>query len=236
MAEIRIQPKKTAPSPWLLVLLAAALLALAAYFFLRPDPAEAPTPAAASNAAGPAAQPAPAETAPETVAPAIPAPTTPAAAAPTTASAADAPPELPDAAPPTPAELAAYAATDAAAPGYARRGLQLLTAAAVDLTDRADLQDPAIQEQRNNLTSATARLSEDAGAPLRPGYVAAAGLLQAIQQKAYPEQQAAAGQLQQLAGQLSGRSTTAPEQQATRRFLSAAAALLAPLSQLPTAQ
>ena len=225
MAEIRIQPKKTAPSPWLLVLLVAAVLALAAYFFLRPDPAETPVPApaAAATAAGPVAQLTPAEVAVE-------------AAAPTAAAAPEVPAETPDAAAPTPAELAAYAATDAAAPGYARRGLQQLTAALVSLTDRADLQDPAIQEQRNNLTSATARLSEDAGAPLRPGYVAAAGLLQAIQQKAYPEQQAAAGQLQQLAGQLSGRSTTAPEQQATRRFLSAAAALLAPLSQLPTAQ
>lgn len=225
MAEIRIQPKKTAPSPWLLVLLVAALLALAAYFFLRPDPAETPVPAppAAATAAGPVAQLTPAEVAVET-------------AAPTAAAAPEVPAETPDAAAPTPAELAAYAATDAAAPGYARRGLQQLTAALVSLTDRADLQDPAIQEQRNNLTSATARLSEDAGAPLRPGYVAAAGLLQAIQQKAYPEQQAAAGQLQQLAGQLSGRSATAPEQQATRRFLSAAAALLAPLSQLPTAQ
>ena len=225
MAEIRIQPKKTAPSPWLLVLLVAAVLALAAYFFLRPDPAETPVPApaAAAPAAGPVAQLTPAEVAVE-------------AAAPTAAAAPEVPAETPDAAAPTPAELAAYAATDAAAPGYARRGLQQLTAALVSLTDRADLQDPAIQEQRNNLTSATARLSEDAGAPLRPGYVAAAGLLQAIQQKAYPEQQAAAGQLQQLAGQLSGRSTTAPEQQATRRFLSAAAALLAPLSQLPTAQ
>ena len=225
MAEIRIQPKRTAPSPWLLVLLAAALLALAAYFFLRPDPAETPVPApaAAATAAGPVAQLTPAEVAVE-------------AAAPTAVAAPEVPAETPDAAAPTPAELAAYAATDAAAPGYARRGLQQLTAALVSLTDRADLQDPAIQEQRNNLTSATARLSEDAGAPLRPGYVAAAGLLQAIQQKAYPEQQAAAGQLQQLAGQLSGRSTTAPEQQATRRFLSAAAALLAPLSQLPTAQ
>ena len=226
MAEIRIQPKKTAPSPWLLVLLVAAALALAAYFFLRPDPAETPVPApaaAAATAAGPVAQLTPAEVAVE-------------AAAPTAAAAPEVPAETPDAAAPTPAELAAYAATDAAAPGYARRGLQQLTAALVSLTDRADLQDPAIQEQRNNLTSATARLSEEASAPLRPGYVAAAGLLQAIQQKAYPEQQAAAGQLQQLAGQLSGRSTTAPEQQATRRFLSAAAALLAPLSQLPTAQ
>ena len=225
MAEIRIQPKKTAPSPWLLVLLVAAVLALAAYFFLRPDPAETPVPApaAAATAAGPVAQLTPAEVAVE-------------AAAPAAVAAPEVPAETPDAAAPTPAELAAYAATDAAAPGYARRGLQQLTAALVSLTDRADLQDPAIQEQRNNLTSATARLSEDAGAPLRPGYVAAAGLLQAIQQKAYPEQQAAAGQLQQLAGQLSGRSTTAPEQKAKRRFLSAAAALLAPLSQLPTAQ
>lgn len=141
-----------------------------------------------------------------------------------------------DGAPITPAELAAYASTDAAAPAYARRGLQQLVATLVDMSDRADLQDPAIQEQRNNLTSATARLSDDPSAPLRPGFVAAASLLRTIQQKAYPDQAAAAAQLQQLAGQLSGRTATAAEQQQIRRFLSSAAALLEPLSQPAAAQ
>ena len=46
MAELRIQPKKSAPSPWLLVALAALVLAVAAYFYLRPDPTDEPAPAA----------------------------------------------------------------------------------------------------------------------------------------------------------------------------------------------
>ena len=54
------------------------------------------------------------------------------------------------------------------------------------LTDRDDLRDPTITEQRDNLTSATNRLGE-ANASLRPGFVAAAGLMRAMQQKAYPE-------------------------------------------------
>lgn len=218
MAEIHIQPKKSAPSPWLLVLLVGVLLALAAYFFLRPDPDSAAAPPAA------AAAPATVATAPRvntdtaTARPAVnPVDTLPVAAA-------------------TPSELAAYAATDAAVPTYARRGLRQLVATLVDLTDRADLQDPAIQEQRNNLTSATARLADDPRASLRPGFVAAASLLHAIQQRAYPDQAAAANQLQQLAGQLSGRTATVAEQQQVRQFLSKAAALLDPLSQPPASK
>ncbi|WP_375418522.1 hypothetical protein [uncultured Hymenobacter sp.] len=232
MAEIHIQPKKSAPSPWLLVLLVGALLALAAYFYLRPDPADtstaaAPVPAAPAASAEPSAAATPREL-PAATAPASPAPPTP----PPAANPADEPAPTPL----TPSELAAYAATDAAVPGYARRGLQQLAATLVDLADRADLQDPAVQEQRNNLTSATARLGEDASASLRPGFVAAAGLLRTVQQKAYPDQEASAAQLQQLAGQLSGRANTAAEQQQVRRFLSAAAVLLEPLSRPAAAQ
>ena len=51
MADINIQRKKSAPSPWLLVLLAAVVLAVAAYFFLRPDPADEPAPPAATRTA-----------------------------------------------------------------------------------------------------------------------------------------------------------------------------------------
>lgn len=214
MAEIRIQPKKSAPSPWLLVLLVAALLAAAAYLYLRPEPADAPT-----------------TTAPR-VAPAAPNSPDAAASAPTPPAATNAAPADTAAVTPlSPDALAAYAATDAAAPNYARRGLRQLAATLVDLADRADLQDPAIQEQRNNLTSATARLSDDPRASLRPGFVAAAGLLRTIQQKAYPDQNAPAAELQQVAGQLSGRTATAAEQQQVRHFLSAAATLLEPLSQ-----
>lgn len=233
MAEIRIQPKKSAPSPWLLVLLAGALLALAAYFYLRPDPADNPTPT--RPAATPPAPTSEASTAAGASAAETPAvPDTAGASAPIPAAAGPASEPVPT--PLTPSELAAYAATDAAAPGYARRGLQQLAATLVDMADRADLQDPAVQEQRNNLTSATARLSDEAHASLRPGFVAAASLLRTIQQRAYPEQAAAATQLQGLAGQLSGRTGTAAEQQQVRRFLSAAAVLLEPLSQPAAAQ
>ncbi|WP_460499683.1 hypothetical protein, partial [Hymenobacter agri] len=48
MADINIQRKKSSLSPWLLVLLAAVLVAVAAYFFLRPDPADEPAPPAAT--------------------------------------------------------------------------------------------------------------------------------------------------------------------------------------------
>ncbi|MDQ2792642.1 MAG: hypothetical protein M3Y12_01340, partial [Bacteroidota bacterium] len=51
MADINIQRKKSAPSPWLLVLLAAVVLAIAAYFFLRPEPVDEPAPPAATPAA-----------------------------------------------------------------------------------------------------------------------------------------------------------------------------------------
>ena len=52
MAELRIQPKKSAPSPWLLVALAVAVLAVAAYFYLRPDPTDEPTAASHHRRAG----------------------------------------------------------------------------------------------------------------------------------------------------------------------------------------
>jgi hypothetical protein len=48
MAELRIQPKKKAPSPWLLVGIAVLLLAAIAYFYLRPDPTDEPAPTTAA--------------------------------------------------------------------------------------------------------------------------------------------------------------------------------------------
>ena len=105
------------------------------------------------------------------------------------------------------------------------------------LADRAELRDdPTVREQRDNLTSATARLAEgDARASLRPGLVAAANLLRAVQQKAYPALDEQAARLVQQAGQLSGRDGTAAEQQQNHRFLHAAAALLRAENEPPTA-
>ena len=214
MADINIQRKKSAPSPWLLVLLAAMVLGIAAYFFLRPDPADEPTPPL------------------------------PGAAADTTAVADTAGQARRQAAIPqndtsqvadaggteTAESLATQAATDPAAPNYALNGLQKLSGVLVALTDRDDLRDPSTTEQRDNLTSATARLGEP-GASLRPGYVAAAGLIRVMQQKAYPELEEAANNLVSLAGQLSGRSATAAEQKQNQQFLTQAAATVKVLSE-----
>ncbi|GAB3581181.1 hypothetical protein [Hymenobacter daeguensis] len=215
MADINIQRKKSAPSPWLLVLLAAAVLAVAAYFFLRPDPADEPAPANTTTEAVPV----------DTLAPN------------TAAEQARATPPPADSVVPaeagsdyTPATLAAQAATNPAAPDYALNGLQKLSGVLIALTDRDDLRDPTTTEQRDNLTSATARLGEP-GASLRPGFVAAAGLIRAMQQKAYPELEDQANELVRLAGQLSGRSATAADQQQNKQFLTQAAAAVKALSE-----
>ena len=220
MADINIQRKKSAPSPWLLVVLAAVLLAAAAYFFLRTGPADEPTPPAGIGAAGPsdAVPTADDSTAQRTL--------EAAAIANDSAAAAGSVESSSDAA----ASLTSQAATNPAAPDYALNGLQKLTGQLVALTDRDDLRDPTITEQRDNLTSATSRLGEPT-ASLRPGFVAAAGLIRAMQQKAYPELEAAANDLVRLAGQLSGRSVTAADQQQTQQFLTQAAATVQVLSE-----
>ena len=222
MADINIQRKKNSPSPWLLVLLAAVVLAIAAYFFLRPEPTDEPAPpAATSEAAVPG-------TTPDTLAAAA------AVDQATRRAAIDAIPQGDSAADAgsteTAASLAAQAASDAAAPDYARNGLQKLAGVLVSLCDRDDLRDPAVIEQRDNLTSATARLGE-ANTSMRPGFVAAAGLIRAMQQKAYPELETLANDLVTLAGQLSGRSTTAAEQRQNQQFLAQAAAMVRVLSE-----
>jgi hypothetical protein len=217
MADINIQRKKSSPSPWLLVLLAAIVLGIGAYFFLRPDPADEPAP------------PAPGATA-DTTAVAI---DTVEQARRQAAVAAipQGDTSQTDAATTETAEsLAAQAATDPAAPDYALNGLQKLSGVLVALTDRDDLRDPTITEQRDNLTSATARLGEP-GASLRPGFVAAAGLIRVMQQKAYPELEDATTSLVSLAGQLSGRSATAAEQKQNQQFLTQAAAAVKVLSE-----
>lgn len=220
MADINIQRKKSAPSPWILVLLAAAVLAVAAYYFLRQDPADEPAPvpntglqtSAADSigsidslrAATPIGDP---------------------AAAPT-----DSVGLTQDAADYSPATLATQAATDPRTPNYALNGLQKLSGILVALADRDEFRDPTIAENRDNLTSATNRLGE-ANASLRPGFVAAAALIRAMQQKAYPELEGTANDLVRLAGELSGRSATAAEQQQNKQFLTQAAAAVRVLSE-----
>ncbi|WP_426058774.1 hypothetical protein [Hymenobacter sp. B1770] len=212
MADINIQRKKSAPSPWVLVLLAALAVAIAAYFFLRNDPADEPGQTAASGMeTTPAGSPPPG------------APTDDTRAA-TAVEAQEDDEQF------TPASLAAHAATNPAAPSYAVTGLQQLTATLVALTDRDDLRDPAITEQRDNLTSATNRLGESTSS-LRPGFVAAAGLIRTMQQKAYPELENQVNDLVSLAGQMSGRSTTAADQQQTKQFLTQAAEALSAMSE-----
>lgn len=205
MAELRIQPKKSAPSPWLLVGLAVLLLAAAAYFYLRPDPADearAPTPRASV--------PAPADSL---------APGSPAAAARATP-------------PPAVDSVGTPASAPAAAGNAAIATLLRLSPALTQLADRADLRDDAaIREQRDNFTSATARLAEgDPQASLRPGLVAAASLLLAVQQKAYPNLENEANGLVQKASQLSGRQATAAEQAQNRAYLDQLATLLNTMS------
>lgn len=124
----------------------------------------------------------------------------------------------------------ATATGPAAAPDSSttRGHLLLLVPELSALADRPDLRDdPTVREQRDNLTSATARLADgDAQASLRPGFVAAANLLRAVQQRAYPALDDEAAHLVQQAGQLSGRDGTADEQQQTHAFLQAVGALL----------
>ncbi|HEX8507851.1 MAG TPA: hypothetical protein VF630_20990 [Hymenobacter sp.] len=225
MADINIQRKKAAPSPWLLVLLALAVLAAAAYFFLRPDPADEPAPPATSGtpATDTTAQlSTPADTAAAHTFRQSHNPAGPGGNAVDEAEAA--------AGSETAASLAAQAASDPAAPDYARNGLQKLTGVLVALTDRDDLRDPTVLEQRDNLTSATSRLGEP-NSSLRAGFVAAAGLIRAMQQKAYPELESPAADLVRQANQLSGRSATAADRQQNKQFLIDAAATVRVLSE-----
>jgi hypothetical protein len=221
MADINIQRKKNAPSAWWLVLLAALAVAIGAYFFLRPDPADEP--ALAPLPPVPADSIAPGSAADLARATPPPADAPPGVAESETEAEADIVPATPDA-------LADQAASNAAAPDYARRSILMLAATLVALTDRPDLRTPAILEQRDNLTSATSRLAEP-NAPLRAGFVATASLLRAIQQKAYPELEGTANDLTQQANQLSGRNATAAEQQQNQQFLTTAAKVVRAFSQ-----
>jgi len=202
MAELRIQPKKKSPSPWLLVALAVLVLAAATYFFLRPDPTDEPTAALATG---------PAPVAADSLRPNL------------SAVASSTPPPAIDSATTSPAPTTG---------SETRAALLDLSPKLVQLTDRADLRDDAaIREQRDNFTSATTRLADgDPAASLRPGLVAAANLLLAVQQKAYPNLETEAATLVNQANQLSGRDATPTEQAQNQAYLAQAASLLNSLS------
>lgn len=215
MAEINIQRKKSSPSPWLLILLVLLVIGVAAYFLLRADSA---TPMQERIPAG-AGVPNPPDS--TTGAETGPAPT------------ADAIGDMaggPAAA--TPEVLASFAQSSPAQPQYGREGLRLLTSVLVNLADRDDLRDPTIAGRRDELTSATARL-EEPGSSLRPGYVAATALMQAMQQKAYPELEADVSRLATQATALSGQAGTAQDQQ-LQAYLTQAASVVQALHQPPT--
>lgn len=216
MAEINIQRKKSSPSPWLLILLVLLVIGVAAYFLLRADsttPVPEPIPAGA-GVPNPPDSTTGAETGP--------APTTDAigdmAGGPASA---------------TPEVLASFAQSNPNQPQYGREGLRLLTSVLVSLADRDDLRDPAIAGRRDELTSATARL-EEPGSSLRPGYVAATALMQAMQQKAYPALEADVSRLTTQATALSGHNATPQDQQQLQTYLTQAAGVTQALQQLPT--
>ncbi|WP_303312396.1 hypothetical protein [Hymenobacter sp. BT730] len=204
MADINIQRKKKSLSPWLAVLLALVVLGLIWFFFFRADPEQ------------------PVDAIPPTNT------TQPLGATSDTSAAADtkAMEDMANEVAATPEAFYAFA-TDSArsVTDYGRRGLHLLTGVLVSLADRDDLrQDPTVQERRNDLTSATSRL-EEPGTSLRPGFTATAAMLQAIQQKAYPEQAAPVNRLTKQADALSGRDEPA-QQEMQRAFFSQAAQIL----------
>ena len=212
MADINIQRKKRSFSPWLLILLALALLVLGAYFLLRADSeSAAPAPAAIGLPAT--------DTEKQTRA------TPPPADGNTQAMTDMAAEETPI----SPEELARYAANEQNQPDYARRGLQLLSATLVDLADRDDLREGSIIEKRNDLTSATSRLADNASASLRPGFAAAAALMQAMQQKSYPTLARPVADLTQRASELPNQLSTTDAPQ-VQEFLVRAADVVSALN------
>ncbi|TGE26264.1 hypothetical protein [Hymenobacter metallicola] len=219
MADINIQRKKSSPSPWLLVLLVVVVLAVVGYLLFRSTAAETPeTSAAPATSAVPMA-----DADADAMARATPPPADGNGKA---AAVADMAAEE---APATPEELASFAANETDSPDYGRRGLQMLSATLSDLADRADLRDATVSERRNDLTSAISRTSEP-NASLRPGFVAVAGLMQAMQQKAYPELEKPVAELSEQARQLSGRTTPA-DQPALETFFTKAADIVRTLNE-----
>ncbi|MCB2378836.1 hypothetical protein LGH70_14640 [Hymenobacter sp. BT635] len=219
MADINIQRKKSSPSPWILVLLALLALGIIGYFLFRPSPDDQATqPALPATSAAPVSD---AEA--DAMARATP---PPADGTGSNAAVADMAAEE---APATPEELASFAANEADSPDYGRRGLHMLSATLGELADRADLRDATVSERRNDLTSAISRTSEP-NASLRPGFVAVVGLLQAMQQKAYPNLEKPVAELSEQARQLTGRSTAA-DQPALQAFFTRAAEIVRTLNE-----
>ncbi|KAA9331555.1 hypothetical protein F0P96_15060 [Hymenobacter busanensis] len=210
MADINIQRKKKSASPWLLILLVLALVGLGAWYLLRRD--SAPEPAASTAAAVPAATPADTAAASQAGAETTPRPAADTDNLATETSVA-------------PADFYAFVADDPASESYARRGLLLLSNVLIGMADRGDLRDATVEERRNDLTSATSRL-EEPNASLRPGFVAAADMLRALQQRGYTTLERDVNTLRDQAMQLSGRTTTQAEQQATQEFFQQAANVL----------
>ena len=205
MADIRIQRKKSSPNPWLLVLLVLVALAVAAYFVWRNDTG-APTDTAAPPTAA----------APAPLADALPSAADDAAAADLAT----------DAAPTSPEALAAYATSQTDRPDYARHGLELLTATLVDLADRDDLRTPAVGEKRDQLTSVLSQPNDAATATLRPAFGAAAALMQAMQQQAYPALERPVSALILQANQITGPAESPDERDEVQSFFVRAADIL----------
>jgi len=217
MAEINIQRKKAAPGPWLLVLLLLLVLGAIAYFLLRPGAEATEEPAAP-----PASSSAPLVTNPDT---AIAASSVPPTDENVAAMAAEEPTATAD-------ELASFAATQTSNSDYGRKGLRMLSGLLIDLADREDLRDASVSEKRDNLTSAISRL-EETNTSIRPGCAAAAALMQAMQQKAYPQLERPVTELNEQALQLSGR-TTENDQASLRSFFTKAAEIAQVLSRPAT--
>jgi hypothetical protein len=220
MAEINIQRKKKRFSAWPLILAVLLLLALGIWYLVsrdtgetRPtDPEAAAAPAAAlgDTTGAPTGPAAPADATAPTGDPSVGALATEEAAGTETSAA--------------PADFYAFVADDPSSSTYAQRGLTLLSSVLVGLADRSDLRNPAVEEKRNDLTSATSRVAD--GGSLRPGFVAAAELMQEMQRRGYGTVEREVKTLVEQAGQLSGRTATQAEQQATQEFFQQAANVL----------
>ncbi|GAB2948922.1 hypothetical protein GCM10027048_12330 [Hymenobacter coalescens] len=218
MAEINIQRKKKSFSPWPLIVAVLVVLALGIWYLVSRDSGSAP------------AEPVPAE-APAAGAAAVPGGPTDTTGQATDAAAPTGDPSVGalanEASPETgtdPADFYAFVADDPSSSTYARRGLLLLSNVLVSMADRSDLRNAAVEEKRNDLTSATSRVGD--GGSLRPGFVAAAELMQEMQRRGYSTVESDVKALVEQANQLSGRTATPAEQQALQDFFLQAANVL----------